>query len=141
MVYDGGGIDPDIKTESQEAHMLTQVLFEKGFLFDYATQYAYKHPEPVNSRTFTLGDEEYQQFSNWMKNKNYSYKSYMEYQLQQFTEEAKKEKYSELKGQLDQVSARITESKKNELVLHKDEIKMLLEEDIVSRIPSWKKEV
>ena len=134
VVYDGGGIDPDIKTESQEAHMLTQVLFEKGFLFDYATQYAYKHPEPVNSRTFTLSDEEYQQFLNWMKNKNYSYKSYMEYQLQQFTEEAKKEKYfSELKGQLDQVSARITESKKNELVLHKDEIKMLLEEDIVSR--------
>ena len=134
VVYDGGGIDPDIKTESQEAHMLTQVLFEKGFLFDYATQYAYKHSEPVNSRTFTLGDEEYQQFLNWMKNKNYSYKSYMEYQLQQFTEEAKKEKYfSELKGQLDQVSARIAESKKNELVLHKDEIKMLLEEDIVSR--------
>ena len=134
VVYDGGGIDPDIKTEAQEAHMLTQVLFEKGFLFDYATQYAYKHPEPVNSRTFTLSDEEYQQFLNWMKNKNYSYKSYMEYQLQQFTEEAKKEKYfSELKGQLDQVSARITESKKNELVLHKDEIKMLLEEDIVSR--------
>jgi carboxyl-terminal processing protease len=134
VVYDGGGIDPDIKTENPEAHMLTQVLFEKGFLFDYATQYAQKHPEPVNSRTFTLNDEEYQQFLNWMKTKNYSYKSYMEYQLQQFTEEAKKEKYfSELKSQLDVVTARIAESKKNELVLHKDEIKMLLEEDIVSR--------
>jgi carboxyl-terminal processing protease len=69
-----------------------------------------------------------------MKTKNYSYKSYMEYQLQQFTEEAKKEKYySELKSQLDLVSARIAESKKNELALHKEEIKMLLEEDIVSR--------
>ena len=67
VVYDGGGIDPDIKTESQEAHMLTQVLFEKGFLFDYATQYVHKHPEPVNSRSFTLSDDEYQQFLNWMK--------------------------------------------------------------------------
>lgn len=134
VVYDGGGIDPDIKTENPEAHMLTQVLFEKGFIFDYATQYVQKHPEPVNSRTFTLTDDDYQQFLNWMKTKNYSYKSYMEYQLQQFTEEAKKEKYfAELKGQLDLVTARIAESKKNELVLHKDEIKMLLEEDIVSR--------
>jgi carboxyl-terminal processing protease len=88
--YDGGGIDPDIKTESQEAHMLSQVLFEKGFLFDYATQYVYKHPEPVNSRTFTLSDEEYQQFLNWMKNKNYSYKSYMEYQLQQLRRRQKR---------------------------------------------------
>jgi carboxyl-terminal processing protease len=134
VVYDGGGIDPDIKTENPEAHMLTQVLFEKGFLFDYATEYVHKHPEPVDSKTFILSDDEYQQFLNWMKNKNYSYKSYMEYQLQQFTEEAKKEKYyAELKSQLDLVSARIAESKKNELVLHKDEIKMLLEEDIVSR--------
>ncbi|HEX6224091.1 MAG TPA: S41 family peptidase [Chryseolinea sp.] len=134
VVYDGGGIDPDIKTENPEAHMLTQVLFEKGFIFDYATLYAQKHPEPVNSRTFSLSDEEYQQFLNWMKTKNYSYKSYMEYQLQQFTEEAKKEKYySELKGQLDLVTSRIAESKKNELLLHKEEIKMLLEEDIVSR--------
>jgi carboxyl-terminal processing protease len=133
-VYDGGGIDPDIKTQNPESHMLTQVLFEKGFLFDYATQYVAKHQEPVDPRTFALSDEEYQQFLNWMKTKNYTYKSYMEYQLQQFAEEAKKEKYySELKSQLDLVSARIAESKKNELVLHKDEIKMLLEEDIVSR--------
>jgi carboxyl-terminal processing protease len=133
-VYDGGGIDPDIKTKNSESHMLTQVLFEKGYLFDFATQYVAKHPEPVDPRSFSLSDEEYQQFLNWMKTKNYSYKSYMEYQLQQFTEEAKKEKYyAELKSQLDLVSARIAESKKNELVLHKEEIKMLLEEDIVSR--------
>ena len=133
-VYDGGGIDPDIKTQNPESHMLTQVLFEKGYLFDYATQYVSIHPDPVDPRTFSLSDEEYQQFLNWMKTKNYSYKSYMEYQLQQFTEEAKKEKYySELKSQLDLVTARIAESKKNELVLHKEEIKMLLEEDIVSR--------
>jgi carboxyl-terminal processing protease len=133
-VYDGGGIDPDIKTMNPEAHMLTQVLFEKGFLFDFATQYVHKHTEPVDPRTFTLKDEEYQEFLAFMKNKNYSYKSYMEFQLQQFTEEAKKEKYfSELKSQLDQVSTRIAESKKNELVLNKDEIKMLLEEEIVSR--------
>lgn len=134
VVYDGGGIDPDIRTENLEAHMLTQVLFEKGYLFDYATQYVSKRTEPVDPRTFSLNDEAYQEFVNWMKPKNYAYKSYMEYQLQQFTEEAKKEKYyPELKAQLDLVSSRIAESKKNELMLHKEEIKMLLEEDIVSR--------
>ena len=78
-VYDGGGIDPDIKTQNPESHMLTQVLFEKGYIFDYATQYAAKHSEPVDPRTFSLSDDEYQQFLNWMKTKNYSYKSYMEY--------------------------------------------------------------
>lgn len=133
-VYDGGGIDPDIKTEAKEAHLLTQVLFEKGFLFDFATQYVSKHPDPVSPRTFTLSDEDYQQFIVWMKDKNYKYKSYLEFELQEFTEEAKKEKYyGELKGQLDQITTRIAESKKNELMLYKDEIKLLLEEDIVAR--------
>jgi carboxyl-terminal processing protease len=70
----------------------------------------------------------------WMKDKNYSYTSYLEYELKQFTLEAKKEKYfADLKNQLDQINARIADSKKNELVLYKDEIKILLEEEIVAR--------
>jgi len=133
-VFDGGGIDPDVKTETIEAHALTQVLFDKGFIFDYSTQYAFKHPQAVDPKTFTLSDEDYHSFVTWMKDKNYTYKSYLEYELQQFTEEAKKEKYyADIKGQLDQIHGRIGESKKNELMLYKDEIRMLLEEDIVSR--------
>jgi carboxyl-terminal processing protease len=132
-VYDGGGIDPDVKTEAREAHTLTQVLFEKGFLFDFAAQYVYNNPETVDPRNFTLTDDAYSRFISWMKDKNYAYKSYLEYQLHQFSEEAKKEKYyTELKGQIDAIQARIGDSKKNELVLYKDEIKMLLEEEIVS---------
>lgn len=134
MVYDGGGIEPDIKVQPLEAHPLTQVLFEKGFIFDYATKYVYQRPQPADARDFNLSDDEYQQFVAWMKDKNYTYKSYLEYGLQQFTEEAKKEKYySELKNQIDQIQNRIVESKKNELTLYKDQIKMLLEEEIVSR--------
>ena len=131
---DGGGIDPDIKVEANEASALTQVLYEKGFLFDFATQYASKHTEPVDPKTFSLTDEEYNQFVHWMKDKNYSYKSYVEYELEQFVAEAKKEKYfNDVKTQIDAVQHRVAESKKNELVLNKEQIKMLLEEEIVSR--------
>jgi carboxyl-terminal processing protease len=133
-VYDGGGIEPDIKTEPMEASSLTQVLFEKGFLFDYVTQYVSKHPEPVDPKSFMLSDEEYMQFVNWMKDKDYSYKSMLELKLQDFTESAKKEKYyTGLKTQLENIQSQINESKKNEMMMNKDQIKMLLEEDIVSR--------
>ena len=132
-VYDGGGIDPDVKTETKEAHTLTQVLFEKGYLFDFAAQYVYNNPQQIEARTFTLTDEGYQRFVNWMKDKNYAYKSYLEYQLHQFSQEAKKEKYyTDLKSQIDAIQSRIGDSKKNELMLYEDEIKMLLEEEIVS---------
>jgi carboxyl-terminal processing protease len=133
VVYDGGGIDPDIKVQPNEAHPLTQVLYEKGFIFDFANHYVHQHPQPVDARNWSLTDDEYAQFVTWMKAKNYTYKSYLEFGLQQFTEEAKKEKYyNDLKAQIDQINNRIAESKKNELMLYKDQIKMLLEEEIVS---------
>jgi carboxyl-terminal processing protease len=133
-VFDGGGIDPDIKVEDAEAHPLTQVLFEKGFIFDFATEYVFKNSKPVTPRDFSLTDEEYRQFVSWMKGKDYSYKSYVEYGIQQLIEQAKKEKYYDgLRTELDQINAHLAESKKNELALYKDQIKRMLEEEIVSR--------
>jgi len=133
-VYDGGGIDPDIPVTTEEAHPLTQVLYEKGYLFDFATQYAYKHPQIPTAKTFALAPAEYQDFITWMKGKDYDYKSYLEYELQEFTDEAKKEKYfADLKPQIDLITARIAETKKNELTLYKDQIRMLLEQEIASR--------
>jgi carboxyl-terminal processing protease len=49
-------------------------------------------------------------------------------------DEAKKEKYYDgLKTQLDQIHTRLAESKKNELTLYKDQIRKLIEEEIVAR--------
>lgn len=133
-VYDGGGIDPDIKTKAMEAHPLTQVLFEKGYLFDFATQYVARRPESVNPKTFTLSEAEYQEFVSFMKDKDYAYKTVAENELEQFTEEAKKERYyTDIKAQVDQLTKKIADNKKNELMQNKDQIKMLIEEEIVSR--------
>jgi carboxyl-terminal processing protease len=133
-VYDGGGIDPDIKTEPRMAHPLIQTLFENGFLFDYATEYALQHPGIPPAATFTLTDDEYMKFVAWMKNKKYSYTTAIDQDLAELKQNAKKEKYyADLKPQIDAIEMRIAESKKNELVLHKDEIRMLLEEEIAAR--------
>ena len=133
-VYDGGGIEPDIKVENIDSHPLTQVLVEKGFMFDFVTEYVHKNPKPVNPREFTLTDDEYQQFVSWMKGKDYTYKSYIEYGIQQLVDEAKKEKYYEgLKNQLEAINAKLVENKKNELTLYKDQIKRMMEEEIVAR--------
>jgi carboxyl-terminal processing protease len=133
-VYDGGGIDPDVATTPEEAHILTQVLYERGFLFDFATEYVLKHADVPDPKTFALTDSEYQEFVNWMGNKHYTYTSPLEYELQEFSEQAKKEKYfNDLKSQLDQLTNRISENKDKELMIYKDQLKMLLEEEIVGR--------
>lgn len=134
IVYDGGGIDPDVKLKPAEAHPITQKLFQDGFIYDYATLYAFNHPKIAEPRTFSLTNEEYQQFVSWMKGKNYTYTSYLDLQLKELTLEAEQEKYyAELKPQLEQIRQKIEDNKKNELTLYKDQIKKLLEEDIIAR--------
>jgi carboxyl-terminal processing protease len=133
-VYDGGGIDPDVKTFPTTLHPVVQKLFEAGLLFDYATEYAFNHPSIAEPRKFSMTNEEYAQFVTWMKDKKYSYTSMLERQLSELNQEAKQEKYyNELKAQLDQIQATIEVNKKNELILYKDQIKRMLEEDIASR--------
>lgn len=133
-VYDGGGIDPDVKLQPSEAHAIAQKLFQDGFIYDYATLYAFNHTSIAEPRNFSLTNEEYQQFVTWMKGRNYAYTSYLDLQLKELTREAEQEKYyGELKPQLDLIKAKIEENKKSELTLYKDQIKKLLEEDIIAR--------
>jgi carboxyl-terminal processing protease len=133
-VYEGGGIEPDISLPHQEMHPLTKTLYHRGHLFDFSTQFAHQLKNTPEAKTFSLSNDDYQQFVNWMKGKDYAYVSYVDEYVKKLGEEAKRERYyTELKGQIDHIQAQVEESKKNELMLYKEQIKMILEEDIISR--------
>jgi carboxyl-terminal processing protease len=132
-VFDGGGIDPDFPTNSAEASTVTQTLYSEGFLFDYATDYYVKHPTIAPAKDFAMTDAEYNDFMAWMKTKKYSYMSPVEVHMNYLMEEAKRERaINELKPQLDKLKTMIAEHRKNDLTNFKDQIRGLLEEDIVA---------
>jgi carboxyl-terminal processing protease len=133
-VYDGGGIDPDINIESQQPATITQALFREGLLFDFATQYANTHITIPDAKSFSITDQEYQEFVSWSKTKTLTYESALESELNDLIAISKRERtYMELKPQLDIIKTRLADGRKNDLVSFKDQIKPLLEEDIVSR--------
>lgn len=133
-VYDGGGIDPDVKLPAQEASSITQALHVSGLIFDYATQYAFSHSTIQDPKTFALTDKEYDIFVQWMKDKNYTYHTALQSELTALEEEAKREKYfDQLKPSIETLQAKLKESRKNDLMNFKDQIKTLLEEEIAAR--------
>ena len=133
-VYDGGGIDPDISVETHEPTPVAQVLYASGYIFDYGTIYAAKHPTIPEAKNFNLSEGEYQEFMSWVRTKEFNYRSPIEIQLSQLAREARTERfYEELKPQIEQIQTRLNESKKSDLITFKDQIKSLLEEDIVAR--------
>lgn len=133
-VYDGGGIDPDINIANNGGSPLGEALLNQGLLFDYATLYASRHATIGEARNFSLSDAEYQEFVAWVKTRSYTYESPLEEQIQQLRKTAKAERfYDELKADLDALQARLSEGRKNDLVLYREEVKHLLEEEIAGR--------
>jgi carboxyl-terminal processing protease len=134
VVYDGGGIDPDIVLDGNEVSSLTQMLYLNGYIFDYATLYASQHATIPPARDFKLTDKDYEAFVSFVKSKQYNYRSPVEVELTVLKEQAKRERYyEELSPQIDQIAELLKESRKRDLYTFKDQIKLLLEQDIASR--------
>ncbi|HTF82596.1 MAG TPA: S41 family peptidase, partial [Cytophagales bacterium] len=133
-VYDGGGVEPDFKVERKETPAIVVSLSQKGHLFDYATLYVSKHPTIAAAKTFALTDKEYQEFTAWLDGKEYDYQNKIQKNLEELSENAKKEKYFEdIKHQLEQLHSKIDNNKAVDLQKFKDELKEALEKEIVSR--------
>jgi len=133
-VFDGGGVDPDISIEVDYFPPIAVSLISKGLMFDYATAYYYKHPEIAGARDFKLSDSEYQNFINWLSDKDYDYTTRVEKSIDELIARAKKEKYFEdIDEQINSLRSKVMHNKESDLVKFKSELKQLLEEEISSR--------
>jgi len=134
VVYDGGGIDPDIEVDNEDISPIAYTLYTNGLIFDYATKYFYEHPEIASAEAFNLSNSEYESFKTWLKDKDYSYTTTVESELEELNANAVKEKYYEsIKPQLEQLKTTLETSKNNDLNDFQEQIKELLEEEIASR--------
>lgn len=134
IVYDGAGINPDITTEAQQAGVVLNTLLTRNYIFEFATGYTQKHKSIAPAREFKLTDQEYAEFVNFMKEKNYEYSTKSEKELFAFKESAKNEKYYEdVKAEYEALKEKMERRKKDDLIKLKDEIRPWLEEEIASR--------
>ncbi|GEP89416.1 C-terminal processing peptidase-3. Serine peptidase. MEROPS family S41A [Chitinophaga terrae (ex Kim and Jung 2007)] len=133
-VKDGGGIEPDTKVEPTYISQVALTLLRKQFIFDWATEYYYKHPGIAPAAKFALTDKDFEDFEKYLENKDYSYKTKSEEALEAFRNTAKKEKYYDgIQKELAELEEKMKHDKKQDLEKNKTEIKRLLEEEIVNR--------
>lgn len=133
-VYDGGGIDPDIKLEVNAMSTVTANLIQKNMIFDFATKYYFEHPNAKPEKNFSISDADYTDFSNWLKTKDFSYSTTSEKHLDNLEASAKKDKSLDaIQEQLKVLRSKIEQSKQQDLIKFKNEIKEQLEIEILSR--------
>lgn len=133
VVYDGGGVEPDVATELINRTPIINSLNSKGLLFDYALQYRAAHPTIKTAKEFELSDTDYQSFVAWLKDKEYDYTTQVEKDLSELEASAKKEKYFDaIQEQFKALKTKLTHSKDSDLMMFKKDIKQMLEREIVS---------
>lgn len=134
VVYDGGGVSPDVEVKRESLPPIAISLINKDLIFDYASVYFLAHPKIASAREFALSDNEYQEFINWLKDKEYDYTTKVESSIKDLASIAQKEKYyDEIKDQLEALKSRMQHNKENDLLKFKTEIREILEHEIVSR--------
>jgi len=135
VVYDGGGVSPEFKVENKGLAPITIQLIKKGFIFDFATEYFYNNEESVpDPKSFTITDDLYTQFIDWVSTKDYSYITATERAINKLKETADSDKYLEfLEKEIRALETDIQEHKKEDLKVFSSEIKTALKEEIISR--------
>lgn len=134
LVYDGSGIFPDVFIKPVKYSQITQTLASRHHIFDYATQYRNLKPSISEPKTFRLSDAEYNDFIAFLSKRDYNYSTNIERLMNELREEAAKEnKIADLKLEFEALKLKVSQVKRNELLLFKDEIKRVLESEIVGR--------
>jgi carboxyl-terminal processing protease len=139
IVYDGGGIIPDITAEEPEISNIAISLITKYLIFDYANKYKREHATIPEPREFTISDEMYNDFVAWLHDKDYDYTTRSEKMFSDLKKIAEKEQYySELKAEFDMLESKMQHNKQADLLKFSDELKSQLKSEIVSRYYSQK---
>ncbi len=133
-VYDGGGILPDIIKEPETLSAISTALEYKGIIFDYATHYSYTHDSIPPAKDFVFTDKDFDDFVNYIKDKDFDYETFTDKKFEELEKTAKKEKYYELaKPEFEKLKEKISHDKFKDLQTFKEEIKELISEEIISR--------
>ena len=128
------GFIPDVFIKQEQFSNITEALVNKLLIFDYATRYRETHTSLEGARSFTLSDADYADFVKFLDDKNYSYSTESEKLLASLKTASTKEKqFGDIQNEYAALKAKMAASKKNDLQLHKEEIKQVLENEIVCR--------
>ena len=133
-VYDGGGISPDVKVEAEEYARITQELVLQDLTFDFVNNYALRHPEIPAIKDFKVSDDIYNQFKQYLKEKNFSYETSSQQMLEKLIETAKAEKYFDAsKEEIEKLQKEFAHSIDRDMNLFKEEIMSFLAEQFIQR--------
>lgn len=134
IVFDGGGVVPDITVDNEVLSNLSANLITQSVVFDYATYFNSTTEIIAPPEEFAITPEMYADFIQFVKKQDFKYESRTEGQLEKLLEVAKREKYYELsKDEFEALKVKLGHNIDQDLEHFKAEVSELMSDEIVSR--------
>lgn len=134
VVYDNGGITPDVILEPLEFSPVSANLYARSYIFRYANHFARKNSTIPSAEEFVITDDIYNEFMEFIKDQNFVYTTESEKMIKEMSRIAEEESYlQEIKDHLESLENQLKTIKENDFHTHRREIEQLLRVEIVSR--------
>ncbi|THD69299.1 S41 family peptidase [Robertkochia marina] len=132
-VFDNGGVTPDVAIKELEQNALTQALNNDMLIFDFATDYYFKHPDK-ELQSFSFSTQDYIAFKQYVNSKDLQYKTPAEHVLEtELNAEELVVMGSEVQKEYQELLSSIANSKKNALDTASDRIIKDITDELVVR--------
>ncbi len=123
IVYDGGGILPDVEVVPKDAGLITINLYAQDVFFDYSTKFASENPEILPASDFEFSEKDFLAFCDFVVEKDFHYEIRSNAAYESLIKAAKKDNLYE---------------NNQEAFLH---LKTLLKHDLSACLQSHKEEI
>ncbi len=134
VVWDGGGIEPDVQVDREVPSSILPVLARKFYIFDYATEYVKTNSTIANAGNFKLGEDDFKKFAAWLGDKDFGYQTKTEKALAKLKETAEKENYFDgIAEDYNKLMTALSHDKQQDLIKNKKQVLSYLQNEIVSR--------
>ena len=131
-VKDGGGILPDIVLDTENYSMIIASLYRERLFFHYANYFRFLNDTITDD--FIFSDLDYSNFTEYLLDKDYSYKTETEKSLENFKKESEQEGYFiDLSNEYSILQNKLMEKKQDDLIKSKEDIQEILTMEIMSR--------
>lgn len=132
-VYDGGGIQPDVELEETKKSTIAEVLLKNDAVFNFATQYYYKHPT-LGETIPVVSDVDFADFKAFLKKERINFDTETELALKNTLEKAKKEKLDDtIINEYNLLMNALQKSEEALLDKNQKEIKKIIQEELIKR--------
>lgn len=132
-VTGSGGIIPDVEVDGSTLTPLVIKLIMKSMFFNFALDFASKN-ETVG-HDFEITEKVLSQFKAFLKDKNFSYKTQSEEQIEELEKSIKNEKYSDLvESRFNELKQSIESEKEKDFDKNLDLIKQGLKTEIAAKL-------